>query len=141
MKKLICLILVLILAVGIMAACGNDAPANTENDIASTDSTETEKNPVSEVPPTEKETNAPSKSTSIPKENSELPIVREPNQSLDFYLILNGTTNEETITYHTKDCPLLKNKETQKITWEMVTTLEFRHCSKCNPPKYDGYVE
>lgn len=120
MKKLICLILVLILALSVMTACMKDNKTNSE-----------------------KEANVPvtSKSTAVTKENPEPPIVREPNQSLDFYLILNGTTNEESISYHTKDCPLLKNKEIQKITWEMVKTLEFRHCSKCNPPKYEGYVE
>lgn len=62
------------------------------------------------------------------------------DNSQDFYLILNGT-NEESITYHTQKCPLLKDKEIQKTSWEMIKMLEFRHCSKCNPPKYEGYVE
>ena len=78
-----------------------------------------------------------------PKETVDKIQIKEDTKndnSQNFYLILNGT-NEESITYHTEKCPLLKDKEIQKTSWEMIKMLEFRHCSKCNPPKYEGYVE
>lgn len=113
MKKLLCLILVLLLSMSVFAACGNkEENADDQKEIVSQNETE---------------------KLEIKKDTSS-------NEKQDFYLILNGT-NEENIKYHTEKCPLLKDKEIQKASWEMITMLEFRHCSKCNPPKYEGYVE
>lgn len=120
MKKFLCLILALLLSVSVLAACGNNTE-DTENSEKIVSQTETA-------------------SSNDKVEKVEIKKDSKNNNSQDLYLILNGT-NEESITYHTKNCPLLKNKETQKTPWEMISMLEFRHCSKCNPPKYEGYVE
>ncbi len=120
MKKFLCLILVLLLSVSVFTACGNNAK-DTEN---------------SEKIVLQNETD----SSNDKVEKVEIKKDSKNDNAQDFYLISNGT-NEENISYHTKNCPLLKDNEIQKTSWEMISMLEFRHCSKCNPPKYEGYVE
>lgn len=139
MKKFLCLALVLILSVSVFVACGNkeetpetDNTAVTTSDKSdNTSETPAEDKTPEDTTPSEKET--PTQTEVInPSENS--------HNNTSFYLITNGT-NEENILYHTENCPLLKDKEIQKTSWEMITMLQFRHCAKCNPPKYEGYVE
>lgn len=147
MKKFLCLILVLILSMSVFAACGNNEenPKN-ENDVVLQNETNNETEVINEESKESDLTineDTPKKETNSPKDKVKKIEIKEDsknNQTQDFYLILNGT-NEENITYHTQKCPLLKDKEIQKTSWEMITMLQFRHCAKCNPPKYEGYVE
>lgn len=145
MKKFLCLILVLILSVSIFAACGNNQEnKKNENYVVSQDEVNTD-TPKEEIPtssdtPVKEDAKKDADSKKDTAEKSEIKEDTKNDNSLDFYLILNGT-NEESITYHTEKCPLLKDKEIQKTSWEMIKMLEFRHCAKCNPPKYEGYVE
>lgn len=149
MKKLLCLFLVLILAMSVMVGCkkNNDDTPKIENDVVTTDnSTENEEIKDEEVPVS---SDVPSKEDTVKKTPSKKDTTSKPaadvkpsgNELSDPYLISNASTNEESITYHLQNCPILKDKEIQKVTWEMIETLGFRHCSKCNPPKYNGYVE
>ncbi len=143
MKKFLCLILVLLLSMSVFAACTNNAEdAEDSEKIVSQNETKktNEEAKESELPIKE---DTPKKEADAPKDTVEKVEIKKDtasNQTQDFYLILNGT-NEESITYHTQKCPLLKDKEIQKTSWEMIEMLQFRHCSKCNPPKYEGYVE
>ena len=139
MKKFLCLILVLLLSLSVFAACGNkEENKKSENDIVSQNelSTNTQKEEI----PVSSDASANEDAKKDTTEKVEIKKDSKNGNSQDFYLILNGT-NEESITYHTEKCPLLKDKEIQKTPWEMITMLQFRHCSKCNPPKYEGYVE
>ena len=134
MKKFLCLILVLLLSVSVFTACGNNAK-DTENSEKIVLQNETDEEA--------KESELPIKEDPSKKDTTEKFEIEEDTKNdnaQDFYLISNGT-NEENISYHTKNCPLLKDNEIQKTSWEMISMLEFRHCSKCNPPKYEGYVE
>lgn len=120
MKKFLCLILVLLLSVSVFTACGNNAK-DTEN---------------SEKIVLQNETD----SSNDKVEKVEIKKDSKNDNAQDFYLISNETDKENTL-YHTGACPLLKDREIQKISWEMIEMVQFRHCAKCNPPKYEGYVE
>lgn len=144
MKKLLCLILVLILSLGVMAACGNNdtKTSGTESDVSTSSDENTEDKETIATPDgtPAKEDAASQKKNDKAAVSEEKPDNVPSGNSSDFYLVLNGT-NEESILYHTGACPLLKDKEVQKTSWEMIEMLQFRHCAKCNPPKYKGYVE
>jgi len=142
MKKVLCFILALILCFGVISACNNNGAKTSEtgNEVSTSSGKTTEDKELETTPDsTPVKENAPSQKNDDKKTTSENNNVPSGNPS-DFYLILNGT-NEESILYHTGACPLLKDKEVQKTSWEMIEMLEFRHCAKCNPPKYKGYVE
>ncbi len=152
MKKILCLILVLILSVSVITACGNNdtKTQETENDMVTTSDEKNENKeeskeeaPSPDITPATENT----KKDAVSKKSDDKVTVSEEKtdnvpsgNSSDFYLILSGT-NEESILYHTGACPLLKDREVQKTSWEMIEMLQFRHCAKCNPPKYNGYVE
>ena len=150
MKKLLCLVLVFVLSMTVIVACGKKGAetTNAENDIVATDDInnktpeeeqeelkETEKAPVVET--AKKPT--PSK-TEEPSEKVSEPAIENNSSDKNFSIILNGT-KEESILYHTYNCPTLNGRETRDISMEIVETLQFRCCSTCNPVKYDGYVE
>ena len=143
MKKILCLILVLILAIGVMVACGNNdtKTQKTEEDIVTAYDEKADNKEETPIPDgtLKKEDVTPKKEAETTKDTAKSPEVKNDTSS-DFYLILNGTS-EESILYHIVGCPLLKDKEIQKTSWEMIEMLQFRHCAKCNPPKYKGYVE
>lgn len=115
MKKLLSLVVVIILSLCTFAACGNDSKADKkiENSI-------------------------PSDAIPAPSENKE--VVTEDNAP-DVYLVMDNDDNAASISYHLKDCSLLSGGNPQKVAWEMVKTLGFRQCPKCNPPQYEGYIE
>jgi uncharacterized protein YxeA len=139
MKKLLCLILVVLLSVSVFAACGsNEKNKKNENYIVSQDNSNT--NAQKEEIPVSSDASANEDAKKDTTEKVEIKNDSKNDNSQGFFLILNGT-NEESISYHTQNCPLLKDKEIQKTSWEMITMLQFRHCAKCNPPKYEGYVE
>lgn len=157
MKRLLCLILVLALSVTVMAACGSNADepatAQTENNAENSPSTSNEEvatentdvNSESDTP--EKDTpetsskapaNTPKKEESNSSNNQ---TITDFSNAPDVYLISSGGNDADSISYHLKGCSALSGSEYQKITWEMVQTLGFRQCTKCNPPKYEGYID
>ncbi|MBE7027560.1 MAG: hypothetical protein E7407_00815 [Ruminococcaceae bacterium] len=46
-----------------------------------------------------------------------------------------ATENRETsdVSYHTKDCKLIKDSSPEVLPWEIVTALGMTACEKCNP--------
>ena len=148
MKKLLCLVLALVLSMSLFAACGNneESPETDNTAITTDDKSDTTENEPSGTPTTNDvpEKDNTKENTSAGNDSTAQTEVIKPSENSDntasYYLILNGT-NEENISYHTEKCPLLKDKEIQKTSWEMIKMLQFRHCAKCNPPKYEGYVE
>ena len=156
MKKFLSLVLVLMLAVSVFAACGKKDNAQTPESTGESDKTQVEEpienNNTEETPspvesdktssgkkPAKKPTNdIPSAATPAPSTNKE--VVTEDNAP-DVYLVIDSDDNAASISYHLKGCNLLKGREPQKVAWEMVKTLGFRQCPKCNPPQYEGYIE
>ncbi len=150
MKKLLCLVLALVLTVSVFAACGKgnnaDEPQKTgnpdkaqiEEPIESNEPAEDNVPNDSSKPAKKPSGDAPSATTPAPSTNKE--VVTE-SEAPDVYLVLDTDDNAVRISYHLKDCSLLKDKQPQKISWEMIQTLGFRQCPKCNPPQYQGYIE
>jgi len=148
MKKLLCLVLALTLTMSIVAGCGK----KDENSTTPTTTTNIEEN-AEEPSLTEEnsediavETEQASKPEKKPsKKNntvtSDKNSTAEETDDTGLYVIKSGGTNEEQISYHFKSCPVLEGKEYEKIAWNAVQIIGLRHCSKCNPPKYEGYVE
>lgn len=156
MKKLLCLVLALMLAVSVFAACGKSDDTDDSQKTADTNQAQIEEpvgsnNPIESEKPVESSTPAPnskpakkpasdvpSAAVSAPSKNKE--VVTE-DDAPDVYLVIDSDDNVASISYHLKECSLLKGGESQKIAWEMVKTLGFRQCPKCNPPQYEGYIE
>ncbi len=57
----------------------------------------------------------------------------------DVVMIQNSDSNVDNITYHLENCPLLKGKETAKVSWELVQMVGLWQCPECNPPRYEDY--
>ncbi|MBQ3118706.1 MAG: hypothetical protein IJC10_02965 [Clostridia bacterium] len=156
MKKFLSLVLVLVLSLSVFAACGKGNDTNEPDKTGEANNTQVEElienNKADETPapaandstssgnkPAKKPTsNIPSAATPAPSENKD--VVTE-NNAPDVYLVINSDDNAATISYHLKECNLLKGGESQKVAWEMIKTLGFRQCPKCNPPQYEGYIE
>ncbi len=159
MKKVLCLILVLILTLGVMAGCGKEkaqeTPDTNEAAVAEIPVTETpdaneapsDETTVTEAPEDNSEAQpkkTPAKdsnSTQTPAPSTNEEVIKEDADAPEVYIITKGGNNAESISYHLKDCPLLSGKEYQMMGWEMVRTLGFRQCPSCNPPRYEGYIE
>ena len=156
MKKLLCLVLVLMLAMSVFSACGKSDGAGDSQKTADTNQAQIEEpvesnNPIESEKPVESSTpapnskpvkkpanNAPSAATPAPSTNKE--VVTE-DSAPDVYLVIDSDDNAASISYHLKDCSLLGGGQSQKVAWEMIKTLGFRQCPKCNPPQYEGYIE
>jgi len=139
MKKFLCLVLVLILAMSLFAACSSneaavsdDTPAKTEQKSGATPpeaASNSEASSGSEA--------TPPASESTPGESTEVTTSDKPA----VYLAIDATDNDVKISYHLEGCSATKGLTTQEIEWSMVETLGFRQCSTCKPPKYEGYIE
>lgn len=156
MKKLLCLVLALVLALSVFAACGKkdnaDDPQKTgdpnsaqvEEPVENEEPAESEKPAESSTPaptnkPSKKPANeVPSAATPAPSTNKE--VVTE-SEAPDVYLAVGSDDNATSISYHLKDCKLISGIESHKVAWAMVKELGFRQCPKCNPPRYEGYIE
>ncbi len=146
MKKFLCLVLTLTLAMSVFAACGKKDDANksdkpqaeetsaqkdteTENEEIPDESVEKYEGDVSTVPPAD--VPAPSTNEEVATEET----------APDVYIAMNSTDNAVSISYHLKDCSLTKGLTLQQIAWESVKELGFWQCPNCNPPRYEGYIE
>ncbi len=150
MKKLLCLVLALVLTVSLFAACGKgndvDEPQKTVDpnqaqieEPVESETPDESPAPVESSKPAKKPSgDVPSAATPAPSTNKE--VVTE-DKAPDVYLVVDSDDNAVKISYHLKDCSLLKDKQPQKISWEIIQTLGFRQCPKCNPPQYQGYIE
>lgn len=156
MKKFLCFVLVLVLAVNVFAACGKDNDTNEPDKTGEPNNAQVEEpiengTPEETPSPVKNDSNSsgnkpakkptsdiPSAATPAPSENKE--VVTD-NEAPDVYLVVDNDDNAASISYHLKDCSLLKGGESQKVAWEMIKTLGFRQCPKCNPPQYEGYIE
>ncbi len=155
MKKLLCLVLALVLALSVFAACGKgnnaDEPQKTGNpNQAQIEEPVESKTPYESPAPVESSTpstskpakkpasNVPSAATPAPSTNKD--VVTE-DSAPDVYLVVDSDDNAASISYHLKGCSLLGGGESLKAAWEMIKTLGFRQCPKCNPPQYEGYIE
>jgi len=131
MKKLLCLVLALVLALSVFTACGK------KND------SDKEKPATEEATPAENEDNTKGDnvtSADVPAPSDNKEVVTAENAP-DVYLVMGGDDNAVSISYHLKGCKHLSGVESQQINWDMVKTLGFRQCPECNPPRYEGYIE
>lgn len=127
MKKFLCLVLALVLAMSIFAGCGK----SKTNDETPTPTEQSE-------PP--KNTGSEKTEYDLPEPSTNKEVVTE-EEAPDVYLVMNTEDNAASISYHLKDCKLLKTGDSQKVAWEMVKTLGFHQCPECNPPRYEDYNE
>ncbi len=155
MKKFLCLVLALVLAMSVFVACGkNDEQSNvpasgesekTEMNTPAEDKVEETEAPAESGKPAQNKpakkpakSDVPAAATPAPSTNKE--VVTE-GSAPDVYLAVDSDDNATSISYHLKGCGLLKGTNPQKVAWDMVKTLGFRQCPKCNPPRYEGYIE
>ncbi len=143
MKKLLYLALAFVLSVSLFAACGTDKEQPTitdEKPVTVNQSTENEVEKIEEAP---EKTIVPQQTTS--KDTTPAPAVDNETTNEDevsvYYIITNGKTNDENISYHNEDCPLLAERETSQVSQEFVEMMGFRQCVKCTPPKYKDYID
>lgn len=149
MKKLLCLVLALVLATSIFTACGKknednaDTPKTEETGKPAESGEVTEESKAAaegeEVKEGEKAPEAEVK-YDIPEPSENKEVVTE-EKAPDVYIVMDSPDNKVSISYHLKDCKLIKGSNPQQIAWEMVKTLGFHQCPECNPPRYEGYVE
>ena len=130
MKKLLCIILTLVLAMSIFAGC-KKTESNTETPVATGQSETSESTNNAEN--SEQEYDVPE-----PSDNKEVVTAEK---APEVYLIPNSTDNAASISYHLKSCKLLSGEEAQKVAWEMIESIGFRQCPECNPPRYENYIE
>lgn len=134
MKKLLCLILAICLSVSLLAACKKDdtAPDEPTTEITGTDVS---------APENEKATASDDEGTVTEKVPGSTSVTPDATDEPVYYILTDAKTSEESVGYHKKDCQIIKGRQTQEMSWDMISMLGFRHCAKCNPPKYDGYIE
>lgn len=156
MKKFLCLVLALMLAVSVFAACGKKDNVDDSQKTADTNQTQIDEpveseEPIESEPPAESSNpapakkpakkpanNVPSAATPAPSINKE--VVTE-SEAPEVYLAVGSDDNATSISYHLKDCKLISGTESHKVAWAMIKELGFRQCPKCNPPRYEGYIE
>ena len=154
MKKFLCLLLVLVLSLSVFVACGKDKnnnnPENTNepntqieepvgNDEPADNNLDETSTPVpSKKPPKKPESNTDPSATPAPSENK---TVVTADNAPDVYLVTGSSDNAASISYHLSSCALLKTGQLQPVQWDVVKALAFRQCPKCNPPRYEGYIE
>lgn len=153
MKKFLCLLLVLVLSLSVFVACGKDEEVDNSKKTNPTQVEEPVENnePVDETTPVESNTPAPAKKPSKKTESntepsatpapSENKTVVTADNAPDVYLVTGSSDNAASISYHLSSCALLKTGQLQPVQWDVVKTLAFRQCPKCNPPRYEGYIE
>ncbi|MBO5734454.1 MAG: hypothetical protein J6R66_06165 [Clostridia bacterium] len=148
MKKLLCLVLALMLALSVFAACGKKNDSNEEKPATeeatpaeNEDNTEEGNAPSGDANssnPSDETGSAPSPDVPAPSDNKEVVTTED---APDVYLVVGSDDNAVSISYHLKSCKHLSGVESQQISWDMVKTLGFRQCPECNPPRYEGYIE
>ncbi len=150
MKKLLCLVLALVLAVSVFAACGKKDDVDDPQKTGEPNQAQIEEPVESETPdesPAPVESSKPAKK---PQSNNEPSVTPAPSSNKtvvtgsdapDVYLVTGSNDNAASISYHLSGCALLKTGQIQPIQWEVVKSLAFRQCPKCNPPRYEGYIE
>ena len=119
MKKRIALILSSLLVLAFLCGCG-----------CAKNESETE---------TPTQTKAPANAATKRPEASENKEVVSAKDAPDVVMIQNSDSNVDNITYHLENCPLLKGKETAKVSWELVQMVGLWQCPECNPPRYEDY--
>lgn len=134
MKKLLCLILAICLSVSFMVGCKKDEEASDETitEPIGTEATVPENEETAEPEDVGTVTEKVPGSTSVTPDATDEPV---------YYILTDAKTSEESVGYHKKDCQVIKGRQTQEMSWDMISMLGFRHCAKCNPPKYQGYIE
>lgn len=147
MKKIVMLSLSLLIAIGIVSACGCAKEDTAQNSAAPSQTEETttpspESSP--SAPAAQNDNEAAESSDSNAAE--ELPAVSENKEVVQeanapkVYMIKNPESNVEKLTYHLEGCKLLEGKEIGEVSWEYIQTIGFWQCPECNPPRYENYA-
>lgn len=127
MKKLITLTLSLAFVISLLSGCGC---AKEEHE---------------EKTPTQTEAPAANGDAQNGKPEAQRPEVSENKEVVaaqnapSVVMIQNSDSNVDNITYHLENCPLLKGRETAKVSWELVQMVGLWQCPECNPPRYEDY--
>lgn len=131
---------VLLIALSFCTVCGcsrkqapSSASANPSASVAPTASAVASP----ETAKSENSSATESESTPVPP-SSNKEVVTDDKAPSEIYWLMGDSNN---LTYHLKSCPQLKDKEAQKVDWNLVKTIGLRQCPECNPPQYEGYVD
>lgn len=134
MKKFLCLVLTLILAMSVFSACSSETAVPDDKPV------QAEENKSGATPPP-----ATSDDEVVPPAEGESTSVEDATVSGGttpaVYLAMDATDNDVKISYHLDGCSAIKGFTVQEIDWDMVKALGFRQCQQCKPPKYEGYIE
>ena len=133
MKKFLCLVLVLILAMSVFSACSSETAVPDDKPIKA----EEGKSGATPPPAASGGEATPAEGESTSGEDATVSGGATPA----VYLATDATDNDVKISYHLDGCTATKGLTVQEIDWDMVKTLGFRQCQQCKPPKYEGYIE
>lgn len=121
MKKLLCLVMVLTLAVSLFSGCG------CEKKYAPDDVSAIEK----------AKEDAPVIKNKKPEVSENKEVVTA-DEAPEVYIAMDEEGG--VMCYHLKDCKTLEGKDAQVIPWANVQMVGFWQCPECNPPRYEGYA-
>lgn len=149
--KVSAVVLSLILAFG---GCGkaNDKKTDADTSVSteSTEvSTEAEKDKIVSVTPIEgtdkvsvkkstsvkKAEEAPAKQEEKKEEKQEEKKEETPEHTM-YYWCMETEKDNLNITYHEKDCPLIKDENPKEVGKEVIKMIGLNRCEECNPPEF-----
>lgn len=138
MKKFLCLVLTLILAMSLFVGCSKTEETVKPESTQKSESAENGNETPTGKKPSEQASSVPSASVPETATNKE---VATAETAPDVYIASGSKDNAVNISYHLKDCSLIEGLTINKMPWDSVKELGFWQCPNCNPPRYEGYVE
>ena len=147
MKKIITLSFTLLLAVGLISACGCAKKDNTsQNSAAPSQSATAATSPESSPSASANPGNGEASSTGDSVQENDLPAVSENKEVVKeenapkVFMLKDAESNVDKLTYHLENCKLLEGIETNEVSWEYIKMVGFWQCPECNPPRYEDYA-
>lgn len=141
MKKFLCLVLALILAMSLFVGCSKTEETvkpKTEDTTQKSEPAESGKETPSGEKLSEQTSSVPSASVPETATNKE---VATAETAPDVYITSGSKDNAVNISYHLKDCSLMEGLTSHRMDWNSVKDIGFWQCPNCNPPRYEGYQE
>lgn len=147
--KIFAIVLTLSLA---FSGCGkaDNKNADTSKATETTEiSTEAEKDKIISVTPQEGtdkvvvkkstspvKTEAPKEAKEETKDEAKEEEKGETTQHTMYYWCMETEKDNLNITYHEKDCPLIKGENPKEVGKEVIKMIGLNRCEECNPPEF-----
>ena len=61
---------------------------------------------------------------------------KEDSEHTMYYWCMEAEKDNLNITYHKKDCPLIKDEKPTEVGKEVIKMIGLNRCEKCNPPEF-----